>query len=318
MKRFSWLTAGCAALACGALLAPAVANATKSVDLRVLTATQDLAQVTQYTGTTNVPTDPGADCFGPPGGSGDPIHLQGATALGVVGQAAETVDDLQPLSITDQFDFGPGICEIGGLNAPLGFWYLKVNHVGSTVGGGQQLDAGDQALWYLDADFSDPPPGELALRAPASASASQPFTVRVVSFADDGTRSPAAGAVVPGGSGPTDADGETTVTAPNDVDLQATRAGDIPSNTLHVCVAIDSGECPDAHGSLILGTDRAEDIRGTRGPDAIRARGGDDVIDIGSGGADRVSCGAGDDIVERTAGVRDDTIDKSCERVVRR
>jgi hypothetical protein len=170
MKRFSRRAVIGLAMACTAALTSAsLAHATKPADLRVLTSTETLTDVRQYSGTTNVPTDPDADCFGPPGGSGDPLRLQGATALGMVKEASESRDRLRPLLVSDQFAFGPAVCAIGGEEAPLGFWYLKVNHVGSTIGGAHPLAVGDEALWYLDPDFSDAPPAELVLRAPAAA-----------------------------------------------------------------------------------------------------------------------------------------------------
>ena len=59
-----------------------------------------------------------------------------------------------------------------------------------------------------------------------------PYQVTVYSYADDGTRSPAAGATVTGAALPTDAAGHTMVTSPRPGPtlLRATRAQDIPSN----------------------------------------------------------------------------------------
>jgi hypothetical protein len=147
-----------------------------------------------------------------------------------------------------------------------------------------------------------------------------PFEVTVAAFADDGTRSPAAGASVNGASAPTDAQGHATVTltGTGTRTLQATHSPDIPSNHVGVCVDADPTACPDAHGKLIFGSRRGDDIAGTRGWDRIKAGRGPDVVDLRSGGRDRVRCGAGHDRVILRRSDHDDRIGSSCERVVRR
>jgi hypothetical protein len=307
-------------------LLPAVASAaTRGADLRVVnTAGRTLAEQRQYTGTVVIRTDPQADCFGAPGGSGDRVRVPGATGLGIVRDALETDTDLRPLSITDQFSFGLAVCGIGGFEAGgSSFWYLKHNHAGAQVGGDQlQLRQGDQVLWYLSPGF--PPPVELALRAPARAQPGVPFQVSVVQFDDSGTQSPAAGATVSGGTTPvtTGPRGKATVTVNTQgtSTLRATRSrdGSIPSNRVAVCVNADLAKCPSAHGKLILGSRRADEIAGTPGWDGISARAGDDVVNIRSGGKDRVRCGTGRDRVVVMPGDGDDVIADSCERVVRR
>jgi hypothetical protein len=308
------------------LLLPAFASAaTKGADLRVVnSAGRTLAEQRQYTGTVRIRTDPDADCFGPPGGSGDRVRVPGATGLGIVRDALETDGDLRPLSITDQFSFGLAVCGIGGFQASgSSFWYLKHNHAGAQVGGDQlTLQQGDQVLWYLAPGF--PPPVELGLRAPARAKPGVPFEVSVLQFDDSGARLPAAGATVAGGATPvtTDSQGKASVTVstPGTRTLRATRSSDgsIPSNRVAVCVNSDLAKCPSAHGKLILGSERADEIAGTRGWDVIWARGSDDVVYITSGGKDRVSCGAGRDRVVLALGDTNDEIAESCERVVRR
>jgi hypothetical protein len=307
------------------LLLPAGAPATTGADLRVVnSAGRTLAEQRQYTGTVLIRTDPDADCFGAPGGSGDRVRVPGATGLGIVRDALETDRDLRPLSITDQFSFGLAVCGIGGFEASgSSFWYLKHNHVGAQVGGDQlRLRQGDQVLWYLSPGF--PPPVELALQAPARAKPGVPFEVTVLQFDDSGARRPAIGATVSGGTSPvtTDPQGKATVTVATQgtAALRATRSrdGSIPSNRVAVCVNSDLAKCPSAHGKLILGSQRADVIGGTRGWDGISARGGDDVVNITSGGRDRVRCGTGRDRVVLALGDRDDVIADSCEQVVRR
>lgn len=192
---------------------------------------------------TKVPTSPKATCLGAgTGGSGKATTIVGATPLGALGQAARSTAALRPLLITDHFSFGLGLCGVGrSVSTPKNglSWYLKVNHVDPEVGGESvQLHGGDEVLWAL-APY--PYPSELVLQAPPHAEAGKPFTVRVFSYADDGTKSPAVGARVSGATGPTAADGTTTVVLSKAGQLIAREAGAIPSNRRPVCV---SGKCP--------------------------------------------------------------------------
>jgi hypothetical protein len=320
--RFLWTTA--AAVACLMLLASSAHAETRGVDLRVLsTAGKSLASFRQYTGSVEIKTDPQANCFGQgTGGSGDRAQIDGPTALGAVRDALGSSPPLKPLSVTDAFadqGFGLGVCGIGGHeSAGSSFWYLKRNHVGAQVSGSQlNVHQGDDILWYLSPGF--PPPLELTLSAPARAEPNVPFQVTVHSYADDGTRHPAAGVSVTDAATPTGAQGHAMVTAPAGTEvLQATDAPDIPSGRVKVCVAADLSSCPSAHGRRILGSDHADQIAGTRGPDLIQARGGADVIDITSGGHDEVGCGGGQDRVIVQGSDHDDRIRSSCEQVVRK
>src|SRR5919204_4305571 len=122
------------------LTVPSGASAAVQADLRVLaTDGRVLADQRQYTDNVTVRTDPGADCFGPgTGGSGNGVAVRGATALGIVSDAARNDRLLRPVSISDAFSFGLGICGFGNATASgNASWYLKVNHVGSQVGGDQ-------------------------------------------------------------------------------------------------------------------------------------------------------------------------------------
>jgi hypothetical protein len=317
---------GLAAVAIAALLLlPAAASATKGVDLRVVNAAgKTLAEQRQYTGSVRIRTDPHANCFGQgTGGSGNRVQVRGATALGAVRDGLEWDRDLRPLSVTDAFlddGFGLGVCGIGGFKSQgSSFWYLKGDHVGSQVSGSQlELHQGENVLWYLSPGF--PPPPELRLTAPASAQPNVPYQVTVYSYADDGTRNPAAGAMVTGAAQPTGSAGHTMVTSPaaGTDTLRATRGRNIPSNRVEVCVNQDLSSCPDAHGRRIFGSALADQIRGTRGWDAINAGPGRDAVDLRDGGQDRVACGGGRDEVILDRGDHDDQIAPSCERVVRK
>lgn len=279
-----------------------------------------LTQQTQYTTTTRIRTSRQADCFGQgTGGSGDKVRLGGPTALGIIDDATRTDADLKPLSISDAFDFGIALCGIGGYEATQqGYWYLKVNHAASQFGGDQtRVHRGDDILWYLIKNFNDPTPSELELRAPARVAPGQPFTARVLEYADDGTKSPAEGAKVTGAIAPADADGRVTVAGAGLLELEATKAGAIPSNEEVVCARERARLCPDGYERTVAGTSRADRILGGRAAETILAGGGRDRINVRRGGQrDRVKCGGGRD---RLVIARGDQVDSlSCERIIRR
>jgi hypothetical protein len=325
--RITVSTAALASLIALCLLVPAGASASVGTDLRVVTPSGQLDDLTQYSDTTTMPTSPQANCFGAgSGGSGQGVTVPGANALGVVVEAAESRGQLNPLLLTDTFvsqGFGLGVCGIGGQVAQgSAFWYTKVNHIGLQVGGSQfAIHQNDQVLWYLAPTFPAPP--ELVLNVPATQQAGTPFTVQVLAYGDDGTATPAAGAVVSGGSSPvtTDASGnaQLTLSGPGSAQIQATRGADIPSAVTTICASGQGTDCPAAPGRLIVGSDGPDQMTGTAGPDRIKPRGsrdgvralaGDDRIDVRGGGKDRVNCGGGDDSVKAGKG---DKLAKNCE-----
>jgi len=312
----------CAAFALTSLASVAEAKSTTVPgDLRVVTpAGRTLAEHTQYTGTTRIRTSRQADCFGKgTGGSGEKVKVPGPTALGILDDAARPDPDLKPLSITDAFSFGLGLCGIGGYEAPQqGYWYLKVNHVGSQTGGDQtRVRRGDEVLWYLIKNFNSPTPGELRLKAPARARPDQPFTAKVLEYADDGTKSPAEGAKVTGAAEPADAKGEVTLSGKGLLGLRATKAGTIPSNEEVVCARRRARLCPAGYERTVAGSSKPDRITGSRAAETILAGGGDDRIVVRRRGErDRVKCGAGRDRLTISRGARVDS--SSCERIVRR
>ncbi|HSJ18400.1 MAG TPA: hypothetical protein VK920_09930 [Solirubrobacterales bacterium] len=308
-------------LACAvaiSLTVPALAGAkskTVGAELRVVGPDgQSLAELIQYTGTVRVPTDPDALCFGQgSGGSGARVKLPGSTALGAVQDASATDRDLRPLSLTDAFDFGLGVCGIGGLQAQGSHsWYLKHNHAGAQLGGDQlAVKKGDEVLWYLAPSFPYPP--ELRLEVPARAGPGSQVDVEVVAYADDGGSSPAAGATISGGESPATADaqgGARVDVGSGDVTLRATRGADIPSNEARVCVADSASEC--SAQQTIAGTVKPDKIKGTKFADKIKARGRNDRVKARGGGPDRVNCGSG----KRDVAIVDpDDTTKACEKV---
>jgi hypothetical protein len=303
------------------LLTPAGALAgTTTADLRVVnTAGTTLAEQSQVTGDVTIKTDPAAQCFGPPGGSGESVDVPGPSALGIVKDASQSNAALRPLSVTDQFSFGLGVCGIGGYTFSqndTAFWYLKVNHVGAQIGGDQYiLKAGDDALWYLSPTYS-PLPNELELQAPAVAQSGVPFTVKVISYDDSGKASPVSGAVVNGAEQTTSGDGTTTVRLTQSASVQALHGADIPSNRAIVCVRSAQGGCGAAGTPRhkIIGTNGRDRIRGTRMPDLVRARGGRDHVNTRGGLSDIVNCGRARD----KAIVGPSDITRRCEKVIRK
>jgi hypothetical protein len=296
---------------------PASAGASVPVDLRVVAPTgATLTDQTQYTGTAKIKTDRKADCFGEGNeGSGKRVKVRGATPLGAVSHATAVEKRLRPLSVTDAFDFGLGVCGIGGFDFEVtdtAFWYFKVNHANPQVGSDQvRAERGDEVLWYLTPSF-ETLPAELELDAPASARTDQSFQVRVRQYADDGTRSAAEGVTVTGAEAPTDAQGRTSVTLAETSEIEASRDADgaIPDSA-EVCVSATKADCPKQEGGLIGGSPKRDRIEGTRGIDRISARGGRDTVDSADGLAERVNCGGGRDRLD--ADPEDRT--RGCERV---
>ncbi len=253
-------------------------------------------------------------------------------ALTLLATAGRTTKSVAPLSLTDQFGFGLGVCGIGGVEATdTSFWYLKSNHEEATVGADQlEVHDGDEILYYLSPNnYPDPNPAELELEAPARAQAGQPFSVTVLehkcvtdpdTFVTTCDTAPAAGVSVTGGDAPatTGADGtaQLTVASRSEAELGATRGADIPSEVLQTCVGATLDDCPKARGESLVGSPQPDKINGTKGDDQIRSRGGDDRIDARQGGADVINCGRGHDKVKIKRKLAGDVVVKgSCERV---
>jgi hypothetical protein len=232
-----------------ALSATALAKGT-TAELRVIgKGGKVLTEETLSTGTVAIKTSPQANCFGAgTGGSGASVTVKGATALGLLATAAKSTSTLRPLLITDAFDFGLGICGIGGSKVSgKASWYLKVNHKNTTVGGDAvKLKPGDEVLWSLAPSY--PYPNELALVAPERAETGVPFKVTVYSYDEKGKRKPVAGAKIAGANGVvTGADGTAMVTltaaTAEYATLRATLGKEIPSAAEPVYVCAGGGAC---------------------------------------------------------------------------
>lgn len=239
----SRLAAACA-LALIAVLSISATAVAKGplVDLRVVgSGGKLLAEKTVGAGPVSVGTSPKADCFGPgTGGSGDAASVKAPTAMSALAAASKSTASLRPLVVTDSFDFGLGLCGVGGSEATKELsWVFKVNHVAPEVSGDSvRVKKGDDVLWAL-APF--PYPDELFLQAPRNVEAGRPFGVKVFAYDAKGRRKPAAGVSVSGAGEPTDKDGTTTVVLRKPRRLIARNGEDIPSNSDAVCVG---GKCP--------------------------------------------------------------------------
>ena len=320
-------------LALLSVLFASAASASVPVDLRVVSnEAGNLADVRQYVPASSaVKTFAGDDCFDPTPpvkqSSGSTYPQATPTMLAAIWEAGQVKTALQPvrLSDADYASFGAlGVCQIGAKTPP-GFFFLKSNHSGLTVGADLfGVVGGEELLAYrTPADFSADE--ELELTAPTRTAPGAPITVNVRAYT--GSIAPKPGATVTGGAAAatTDPNGNATVSfgAPGTYRLVATAEyNDIPSAELTVCVAADPAQaCPEERGREILGSDEGEGIKGTGGGDTIRPRAGEDRIKardgadliVSTGGArDFVDCGGGKDIVVRDG---KDKVAKNCEKV---
>jgi len=302
------------ACAVAVLAAPQAVAATVPAELRVeATGGQDLTHGwTYFSDSATVLTDTSEAC----GGKGQNVTLEGANALSILDHARRHNDKLDPLRVSDKFDFGLLVCGIGAFNASDSrFWTYKVNHVAPEVGAEQYpLKPGDDVLWSLqDIGTGENTGNELELVAPRTVEAGEPFEVTVNQYDFSGQKSPAAGANV--GGKLTDAQGRATVTFDDDQPsqiLRAVRGMDIPSAPVRVCV----GRCERIAQKRIFGTGAADVIVAKEAiAERVNAAGGNDRIDVrGDSYSDRVFCGSGRDRVFADDG---DRVARDCERVTR-
>jgi hypothetical protein len=232
----------CALVLCLALAVTASASATTATLRVVGKGNVVLAEQLVKTSNISVKTSKKATCLGAgTGGSGKSVALKGNTALGLLADGAKTIKQLAPLSLTDHFSFGLGLCGVGkSVVSGKGSWYLKINHKGATVGGEKaKIKAGDEVLWDLASSY--PYPEELVLSAPRQATAGVPFAVHVFAYNEKGKREPMKGATVTRATGPTDAQGKVMVTLTEPTELSAAIGNAIPSAQEPVCLG---SQCP--------------------------------------------------------------------------
>jgi len=236
-------TVGACALALCLMLALAASASATTATLRVVgKGNKVLAEGPVKSKTVSVKTSKKATCFGSgTGGSGKSVKLKGDTALGLLANGARTIKALSPLSLTDHFSFGLGVCAVGKSKVTgSASWYLKINHKGASVGGEKaKINAGDEVLWDLAPSY--PYPEELVVSAPTQASAGVPFAVHVYAYNEKGKRKPVKGAAVTGATGPTDSSGQVMITLTEPTSLVAGLGEDIPSAAVPVCLGT---QCP--------------------------------------------------------------------------
>lgn len=315
---------------------PAIAK-DKVVDLRVLTPAHALTDDSAFvTGTESVKTDPKAKCFfDGTGGSGAKVTLPGATALGAVISATDNVGAVKPVSVTDEFGFGLGVCGFGKAKADGNSgesWGVKVNRRDLSVGGDQaKVRNGDTVTWFLGTlqppDYANP--SELSLKAASQKPGSSSVSVKVTSTScsyDSGvndyvcSRQPVEGAKVSGGEKPaaqTGADGRATVPGSGVRKLKAKLSGSLPARPAVVCFKAKVSKCPRV-ARKIVGRNVGDNFSALKGNDDVFSHGGGDRIDLRSGGSDHVNCGPGKDVVIVARDDHNDKISRSCERVIRK
>jgi hypothetical protein len=307
------------------------AGASVPVDLRVASSDGgNLADVRQYVpNRTTVKTFAGDDCFDPTPpfkqSSGQSYPQTAPNMLAAIWEASQVEPALQPvrLSDADYASFGAlSVCQINAKTPP-GFFFLKADHIGLSVGSDLfPVQGGEKLIAYrTPEDFTADE--ELDLTAPVRAT---PGSVLVNVRAYSDTIKARSGATVLGGDAPvqTDTAGNALVPLSSQGTHGLTAVGDyndIPSPTLTVCVSSTPDQtCPEERGREILGSDDAEGIKGTDGSDLIRARDGNDVVKaaagndvivVNGGGTDSVFCGEGFDTVNMDAGI--DTASSDCE-----
>jgi hypothetical protein len=314
-----------AALAFAAVLfVPAQAGAkTALVELRVEGPSATLDPGTWYvTGNERVRKSKPSDACNRARGR---IAVPGPTPLSLAQTGADANRDLRQVRVRRD-EAGLFTCEIGSVlgrpfTDPDGFagwnWYDRFVF-GSSGADQAKLRNGDRIQWAF-VDFSATEPintGALLELRRVPARSNGTFTVRVVAHGFDGTASPAPGATIAGAENVDDlGEGRYEVTVANgNSTLRATRGLDIASNQVETCSRAKLSQCPKAHGRTIVGSGRADVLKGTRGWDEISSGPGRDKINLRKGGRDRARCGGGKDIVLVKRGDRDNRIARDCER----
>lgn len=256
------------------------------------------------------------------------IAIAGPTPLSLVASGEVANADLSQVRVRMD-EAGLFVCEIGGIvgrtfTDPDGFagWiYYQDLVFGSAPADQLELAREDHILWvYSDFGTAEPAnTGEVLEMLDVPARSDGSFTLRVREHGFDGSVDPAVGATIEGAQSVNDlGDGTYEVTVSDGFTrLRATRGLDVPSNSTKTCSLEQSSQCPKAHGRMIVGSARRDDLSGTRGFDKIDSRRGDDDIDLSQPGQDIVSCGAGEDTILLGKGDRDDQIDENCEKVKR-
>ena len=312
-----------ALVACVIAVAAAIPASAASVttQLRVEADGHDIGPGWQYAhDSVTYDTSQSAAC----NGSGESGSIEGPTALGVLVQGADYTNRLDPVQVSDQFEFGPFVCGVGEFESTdSAFWLYKVDHVSPEVGGDQfPIDSsGHSVLWYLmDTATGTNTGNELFLSiGDQIVQAGNPINATVLEYDGAGQSTPAAGVQIMGaGDAVTDATGEATLQfdEPGRQFIRGVRGVDVPTDGLRLCVYEESeDECDDFVSGRVVGTHDDDRITGTAEPDRIIGRDGDDrLTSRGDDVADTVRCGPGDDVARAD---RLDRVARNCETVRR-
>lgn len=255
------------------------------------------------------------------GGTGARKTLEGPTALGLLNYGADFNPRLDPVGVSDEFDFGLFVCAIGDFPATgNGFWGFRVNHAEAQVGADQYpLKAGDSVLWtYIDFDTNLHTGKELVLMTADNwVKKGRSAEVRILEYDAEGKAVPAVGVEI--GGEETDATGDATIkfTKAGRPVLRGFRGADIPTAPTRFCVWEKSkSECETLSLATVVGTGKADVLKGGAVPETIVGRGGKDRINVRDGGTvDVVKCGAGNDVVIAD---KADRIKRDCETAKRK
>ncbi len=196
MKRSSLLALGGASLVLA--VAPAAALAAK-VSVRIEGASKTLqAAKTIETSSGSITK------FGAPAGACPAASALGALDTATHGKWKGTFStSFNEFFITSILGEAPG--------SKTGYWGVWLDNKYATTGACEiKLHAGDQVLFAVDSVKKHKHP--LGIIAPSKAKAGTPFTLKVVSYSDNGKASPQAGVSFTGVTGKTDKQGKLTVT----------------------------------------------------------------------------------------------------------
>lgn len=248
------------------------------------------------------------------------FNVKGSTPMGLLGSAAEARNSLWPVRANSSF--GLLVCRIDAFaqtSSPFRGWAYRLNHEFPSLGAAEQpIDSNDSVLWYyIDYGSGANTGDELALSAPVRATPGT-IQVSVAAYPFSGGPGPAPdGTQVTGGDAIATTTGGTASVALSQAGVYRLRAsspapGAVPSALTTVCVNADLARCPSRRGWRMIGTTDGDRISGTRGPDTVRSRAGDDRVNVLGRSPDHVNCGSGHDRV-RASG--NDTV-RRCEVVI--
>ena len=320
MHIHSLTRAAIAACALGALAASPALAATVTTQLRVEANGHDIGPGWHYAhDSISYTTSRSPACRG----SGDSGSISGPSALGLLLQGSIYTRRLDPVQISDRYDFGPFVCGVGDYpSSDSAFWSFKVDHELAQVGGDQFAidNSHDQVLWYLvDTATGVNTGNELVLSlADNIVQAGTPVEVTVLEYDVNGDATPAEGVrILGGGDVMTDAAGRATLVFDEAGRhfIRGVRGIDVPTDGTRLCVwEASQSQCDLFIAGRVVGTHEADRISGTDDPDYILGRSGDDRINARDDVADGVRCGPGDDVAIVDPA---DRVPRNCETVRR-